>query len=308
MALVQPPEKPQNKFIVACIPAFNADYTIASVIMKTQKHVNRVIVYDDGSKDQTGELASLLNIDLASSDVNMGKGHALKRMFQQALDMGADVVVTLDSDGQHNPNEIPRVLEPILNDEADIVLGSRYVDGASTDAPIYRRFGLRFVNSISKGGNKSGVKDTQNGFRAYSREALGVMLECKSDGFGIETEQLSIAVQHGFRIKEVPVNVRYQNLPNPSNMHPVRHGISLIETAIKLVVEKRPVLLLGLPGVVLLCIGLIAGVMLLWEFNLSRSFSMPYAIIALGGLITGIFLIMTTLILYGIKSMHDYNQ
>jgi glycosyltransferase involved in cell wall biosynthesis len=305
MELVQPPKKQRNKLIVACIPAYNEDCTIASTIMKTQKYVDKVIVYDDGSKDQTKELAALLDTDIISEKENKGKGYAMRRMFQEALDIGADAVVTLDSDGQHNPNEIPTVIEPILNGEADVVLGSRFVDGGSTDAPLYRKFGLKIINSISKGGNKYNVKDTQNGFRAYSREALGAMLECKSDGFGIETEELSIAAKHGLRIKEVPVNVRYQNLAKPSSRNPFRQGINLVEKALQLVVEKRPLLLLGLPGAALLCIGLVAGVMLLWEFNLSRSFSMPYAIIALGGLITGIFLIMTTLILYGIRSMYN---
>jgi membrane-associated protease RseP (regulator of RpoE activity) len=182
------------------------------------------------------------------------------------------------------------------------------VDGASTDAPTYRKFGLRIINSISNGGNNYDIKDTQNGFRAFSREALEAMLECKSEGFGIETEELSIAAQHGLRIKEVPVNVRYQNLENTSTTNPVSHGISLVETALKLVVEKRPLMLLGVPGFALLGVGLVAGIMLLLEFNASRVFSMPYAIIALGGIVTGTFMVMTAIILYGIRSMYNNSK
>jgi glycosyltransferase involved in cell wall biosynthesis len=301
----EPAVNPRGKFIVACIPAYNQDTTIASVIIKTQKYVNKVIVYDDGSRDQTRELAALLDTELISENENKGKGYAMRRMFQQALDIGADAVVTLDSDGQHNPNEIPKILAPILNDEADMVLGSRYAEGGSMDAPLYRRFGLKVINSISNGGSKYNIHDTQNGFRAYSRKALEAMLACRSDGYGIETEELSIATQYGLRINEVPVAVRYKDLENTSKKNPLGHGVEIIEMALKLVVEKRPLLLLGLPGTVLLFSGLMAGIALLFEFNSSRYFSIPFALVALGGLVTGVFLIMTALILYGIRSIYN---
>jgi glycosyltransferase involved in cell wall biosynthesis len=303
--IVEPAVNPRSKFIVACIPAYNQDITIASVIIKAQKYVNKVIVYDDGSKDQTGELAALLATELIVDDENKGKGHAMRRMFQHALDIGADVVVTLDSDGQHNPNEIPKILAPILNDEADMVLGSRYVEGGSMDAPLYRRFGLRVINSISNGGSKYNIHDTQNGFRAYSRKALEAMLACRSDGYGIETEELSIATQYGLRIKEVPVAVRYHNIANTSRKNPLAHGVELIEIAVKLVVEKRPLLLLGLPGTILLLVGLSASMLLLYYFNASRYFSIPLALISAGGIISGLFVIMTALILYSIKIQRD---
>ncbi len=301
MQLVESKEAPEGRLVVACIPAYNEEYTIASVVMKTQKYVSKVVVYDDGSNDQTGDLACMLDAELIRSKENKGKGHALKQLFKYAIEIGADIVVTLDSDGQHNPDEIPRLLEPLLAGEADMVIGSRYLKGSKADTPLYRRIGLRIINSVSKGGGKYNIKDTQNGFRAYSRKALEAMMSCQSDGYGVETEQLSIAARCGLRIKEVSVSVRYNHLVNTSKKHPIRHGMELIETSIQLVVEKRPLLFLGVPGVILLLAGLFAGLFLLWEFNVTRYFSVPVALVAASLGFAGLFLGVAALMLYGIS-------
>jgi len=166
-------------------------------------------------------------------------------MFQHALDMGANIVVTLDSDGQRNPNEFPRLLEPILKDKADFMLGSRYMHGGTMDAPLYQRIGLWIIYSVCKGGSRYKIRDTQNGFRAFSRKALEAMVACQSDDYGIETEQLSIATHFGLMIKEVSVSVKYCDLANISSENPVSHGTELIETAVKLVVKRRPLPITG---------------------------------------------------------------
>ncbi len=289
----------EHKLIVACIPAYNEDRTLPSVIIKAQKYVDEVLVYDDGSEDMTSEVASALKAYVISSKKNQGKGVALKHLFQHALNIGADVTVTLDSDGQHDPNEIPLLIEPVLNGEADIALGSRYVDGAWTDAPLYRRFGLRIINALSGGGT---VKDTQSGYRAYSKRALEAMLSCEVEGYGTESEQLAIAKEHNLKIKEVPVTVLYDGLAQTSKKSPLRHGLELIDTIAKLTVHRRPLLVLGVPGISLFSAGLILGGYLLLIFNQTRYFSIPLAIVCLGVTIGGMFLAMTSLILYSIKN------
>lgn len=292
----------RKPLVVVCIPAYNEDKAIAAVITKAQAYAGVVMVGDDGSTDQTAEIARKLGADVFRNPQNMGKGATVKMLMDYARELEPDVLVTIDGDGQHDADEIPRVAEPILKNEADVVVGSRYADGAWTDAPRYRRFGLRIINSLARpNSGAGGVKDTQSGFRAYSRRALGVVQWCESTGFGIEEEQLAKAAQHRLRIVEVPISVRYGGVDMPSTKAPVRHGMELVREALMMVVEERPLLVFGVPGAVLLAAGLIVGVGLLLNFNATRYFSIPTALVAAFLAFTGMMLDVAALMLYGIS-------
>jgi len=115
--------------VVACIPAYNEEGSIAGVVVQARKYVDRVVVCDDGSVDLTGAIAEGLGAVVVRHGRNLGKGAALRSAFLRARELGADVVAMLDADGQHDPEEIPGLVEPILKGEADMVVGSRYVDG-----------------------------------------------------------------------------------------------------------------------------------------------------------------------------------
>jgi glycosyltransferase involved in cell wall biosynthesis len=125
-------------FVVACIPAFNEEGRIGGVVVQARKYVDRVVVCDDGSGDLTGEIAEGLGAVVIRHGRNLGKGAALRSAFLRARELGADVVVMLDADGQHDPEEIPGLVEPILKGAADMVVVSRYAEGSKTDAPLYR--------------------------------------------------------------------------------------------------------------------------------------------------------------------------
>lgn len=295
----------KSGLIVACIPAYNEEKTIGSIIIKLRKFVDKVIVCDDGSQDSTSEIVSYLGADLIYNDENKGKGYSVKRLLEHASSMNAKIVVLLDADGQHDPSDVPRIIEPIINNEADIVIGSRFVKGSHSDIPFYRKIGLNVVNALNRNG--TGIKDTQNGFRAYSRAALVAMSQIKCNGYGVESEQLFIAAEHGLRIKEVPTNVQYNGLKT-SKKNPVNHGMELVETGLKLIVERRPLLFLGIPGAVMLLGGAVAASFLLYYFNAEGYFSIPFAIIAMGAFVVGIFFIMTALILYGLRAMQQPNK
>jgi glycosyltransferase involved in cell wall biosynthesis len=114
--------------IVACIPAYNEEDTIAKIILLTKKYVDKVIVCDDGSTDLTGEIAVGLSALLIKHTQRKGYGDAIRSLFNEAIKLGADLVVTLDGDGQHNPDELPRLIEPILCGNADMVIGSHFID------------------------------------------------------------------------------------------------------------------------------------------------------------------------------------
>ncbi len=284
--------------VIACISAYNEEKTIARVIIETQKHVDKVIVCDDGSTDLTGKIAERLGVEVIKHERNMGKGVALKDLFRAAKRYNPSIVVTLDADGQHDPNDIPRLLEPIERGEADFVIGSRFVKGAKTDAPLYRRFGLEIINFFSR---KRGVRDTQSGFRALTIKALEEVWDAESEGFGVESEQITLAVKRGLRVKELPIVVSYKGLPKTSKKAPILHGGEIIATMLKMIVEERPLLYLGLPGITLIMIAITLGTYLLLLFNATRYFSLPIAILALGAGLTGITLMNAALTLYALN-------
>jgi len=296
----RPERKPK---IVVCIPAYNEESSIAGVIANAKPHADHIIVCDDGSKDKTAEIAKKMGAEVFSNPVNMGKGFSLNMLFDYARDLNPDIVVTLDADGQHDPNEIPKLIDPILANRADVVIGSRYVKGSWTDAPLYRRFGLKIVNSLFSFNNEFGIKDTQSGFRAYSSRALKAISWCEMKGFGIEAEQLRKASQHGMRIVEVPISVRYNGVHKPSKKNPAAHGLELVSATLKLVAEDRPILFLGVPGVLLVIIGFAIGINLLLTFNETRYFSIPFALLMMFSIFGGTLLSITALILYAISRL-----
>ncbi|MEN3016839.1 MAG: glycosyltransferase family 2 protein [Candidatus Methanosuratincola petrocarbonis] len=288
---------------MVCIPAYNEESSIAGVIANAKPHADHIIVCDDGSKDKTAEVAKKMGAEVFSNPHNMGKGAALNVLLDYAKSQNPDVVVTIDADGQHDPAEIPRLIEPILSKSADVVVGSRFVRGSSTDAPRYRRFGLRIINALVRSNGLSGVKDTQSGFRAYSRRALEAISWCEMKGFGIEAEQLRKAAQHGMRILEVPISVRYKGVRRPSTKNPAAHGLELVSATLKLVAEDRPMLLLGVPGAILVVIGFAFGVNLLLTFNETRYFSVPFALLMMFSIFGGTLLLIASLVLHAISRL-----
>jgi glycosyltransferase involved in cell wall biosynthesis len=290
-----------KSYVIACIPAYNEEKTIARVIIETQKYTNKIIVCDDGSTDLTGEIAERLGAEVIRHEKNMGKGVALRDLFSAAKKYNPTIVVTIDADGQHDPNDIPMLLKPIEEGEADFVIGSRFVKGAKTDAPSYRRFGLKIINFLSKITTNSNVKDTQSGFRALTIKALDELWNIDSEGFGIESEQIILALKKGLKIKEIPITIKYKGLPKTSKKSPLLHGEEIIATILKLVVEERPLLYLGLPGTILMLLAITLGAYLLLLFNATRYFSLPIAIIALGASLGGTTLMIAALTLYALN-------
>jgi glycosyltransferase involved in cell wall biosynthesis len=164
-------------FVVVAIPAFNEEKTIAKVILLAQKHSDKVVVCDDGSMDMTAEIAERLGAEVIRHERNMGYGAAIQSLFGRARELNADVLVTLDADGQHDPSEIPNVVKPVVQGAADVVIGSRFVDaGGSGEMPLYRRFGARLIAKLVNGSSKNGVSDAQSGFRALLRLAWALAL------------------------------------------------------------------------------------------------------------------------------------
>ena len=226
-------------FIIACIPAYKEEMNIGCVVQLTRKYVDKVLVCDDGSGDMTSEIAEDSGAIVIHHERNLGKGAALRTLFNYAKDMEPDIVVMLDGDGQHDPREIPNLVEPIVDGVADMVVGSRYLVEYSLKAPLYRRMGLILINVFSRRSCNNVARDTQSGFKAFSSKALEVVMRGKADGYGIETEQLTLAMKNDLRIVEVPVNIRYNGIGKTSKKNPILQGSEMIGTALRLIIDKR---------------------------------------------------------------------
>jgi len=290
-------------FVVACIPAYNEERSIAGVLVQTLPYVDRIIVCDDGSSDLTAKIAEGLGAMVVRHEENLGKGAALKSAFNLIFELNPDVVVMLDADGQHDPSFIPRIVEPIVEGMADIVIGSRFIKGSNTRIPVVRRFGLKIFNALISRKIGGKVVDTQSGFRAFSYNAFLDMSKCGVDGFGVETEQLFRAYSEDYRILEVPVCIKYDDLEKTSSKNVANHGTEVVLSIIKLIVAERPLSTLGIPGSVTLLFGISSGAYFLWYFNSTRYFSIPMALLSLGGILLGMMLIITSLILYSMTKI-----
>lgn len=284
--------------IVAGIPAYNEEKTIAKVIMLAQKHVDEVVVCDDGSQDMTAEIAQRLGAIVIKHEKNMGYGAAIQALFEKAKTLNADLLLTLDADGQHDAKEISQLIQPIQERKADIVVGSRFLQ-RNNNMPLYRRFGIKVLTKITNGSRKkNAITDAQCGFRAYNRKAMeGLVLD--ETGMGISAEVLLKARVLGLVVTEVPVDVQYRGLET-STQHPLKHGLGVIATILRLVVEERPLIFLGVPGTGLLLVGLLFG---LWTLQIYATEGRIVTNIALASVafgLTGIFAIFTAITLFAI--------
>ena len=216
--------------IVAIIPAYNEEDALADVIAKTSQYVDEVIIVNDGSSDRTAEVAIEAGAKLIRHSTNLGKGEALKSGFE-AIDDDS-IIVTIDGDGQHNPDEIPAIIKPIIEDGADLVNGSRYMNGPEENTPAYRRVGQRVLDIATNISAGIKVTDSQSGFRAFSPRTKGVF-RFKDTGFGIESEMLVDAAEAGLKIVEAPITVRYDL--DGSTKDPVTHGVGVL---IKITMDK----------------------------------------------------------------------
>jgi glycosyltransferase involved in cell wall biosynthesis len=291
----------KKHFIIACIPAYNEERTIARVVIEAQKYVDKVLVCDDGSRDLTGEIAERLGAEVIRHDRNMGYGAALASLFERAREMGPDVMVTLDADMQHNPNDIPKLVKPILDGEADIVIGSRFLSECAEEVPRGRRLGIRAITKLARAASYKGLTDAQSGFRAYSRKAIELIAPTEQ-GMGASIEILLKAAEKGLRVREVPIKIRY-DVERPSTHNPLYHGLEVVLSTVKHMSMRHPLLSYGVPGAVALLVAIAFWVWTLQIFAATRQVVTNIALVAIGATIVGLMLLTTAVILWVVVSV-----
>jgi len=252
--------------VIAAIPCYNTAKTIAKVVAKTKKYVDEVIVIDDGSKDKTALSAKKAGAKVITHPKNKGYGAAVKSCFIAAQAVDADVLVIIDGDGQHNPDDIPSLLSPIINKEADLVIGSRFLHASvileaskggaegsqgravpspspetynsklkthNSPMPPYRRFGIGVITLLWNIGSKIKVSDTQSGFRAYNKLMIKDML-ISENGMSSSIEILEILRKKNPRIKEIPITCSYENNNSHLTTKAALHGLGVAFSVIKI--------------------------------------------------------------------------
>ena len=291
-------------FSIACIPAFNVEHQIADVIKKSQKYVDKVLVCDDGSTDNTSVNAKSSGAIVIKHDKNLGKGAALKTLFQKAKDLHADIIITIDGDGQFLPEEIPILIEPIKIKKFDVVIGNRFLD--SEEMPSYRKAGNKILDKFTKLAANLPFEDTQSGFRSYSKNALE-KISFSTNGFGVDSEILVDAVNKDLKITEKNVTVIYNTGDKTSTKNPVSHSMGVVASIIELIAINHPLKYLGTPGIILLLVGIVFSVIVMGIFNDTRYFSIPSTLLALGSSVIGLMLLLMSVVLYSISHQSRRN-
>ncbi|MCW4015252.1 MAG: glycosyltransferase family 2 protein [Candidatus Bathyarchaeota archaeon] len=294
--------------VVAAIPAFNEERTIAKIVLDAQKYACVVLVCDDGSSDMTADIAERMGADVIRHKQNMGYGAAIKTLFTTARELNADVLVTLDGDGQHDPQEIPKLIRPILDDEADIVLGSRFLDEnkKTNGVPRYRSLGIQIISKLTGAATNCNFNDVQCGFRVYGRRALGG-LSLFENGMGSSVEILMKAQNQNLRVIEVSSKCKYAGLEKTSTHNPIGHGASVVMSIVQLIVEQKPLTLLGLPGLICLCAGISFGIWMLKIFAQEQRIVTNIALASVAFVLIGMFTLFTAITLYAISRYTQKN-
>jgi glycosyltransferase involved in cell wall biosynthesis len=220
--------------ISVVIPAFNEEKNIDDVLVRTYKAMEssslpyEIILVDDGSSDRTGELACRHKVIVVRNERNEGKGVAFKRGFAHAQ---GDIVVTMDADGSHDPEDIPRLILPILKG-ASVVLGTRFGTGDGKDSTKKLHvFGNNLINLTIELMTGKRITDSQTGFRAFRRNVLE-QIEITSSGYQVESELTVKSLRNGNIVEEVPIRIEKRKNGN-SHVNPLTDGLRIFKAIVR---------------------------------------------------------------------------
>jgi len=288
-----------NKRTLAAIPCYNEATSIGSVILKAKRYVDEVLVIDDGSSDDSSEIALYAGASVLKHGKNKGYGAVIQSCFKYARDNNFDVMAIIDGDGQHEADELRTVMKPVMDNNIDISIGSRFVDNNGENIPKYRRFGINVLTKITNAGsrNSNKISDGQSGFRAYSKRAID-SLNPKDNDMGVSAEIIMQGRKKQLSYAEVPISCRYD--VEGSTKNPIGHGIGVVLSILKYMEVEHSLLFFGLPGLILFLIGLLFGFNVYFSYYSSGELAIGNALIAIVLIILGVLSGMTGLVLHAV--------
>jgi glycosyltransferase involved in cell wall biosynthesis len=286
--------------IIVGIPAFNEEKNIAVLIIQLKKIADKIIVCNDGSTDLTSKIAEGLGATVINHAKNLGYGAAIRSIFLKSKDLGGDILVTFDADGQHRIEDINRVIKPIINEESDLVIGSRFLDKSEKEVPQYRKVGIKIITKVTNATIKKQLTDSQSGFRAYSKKVLNE-LNPSELGMGISTEILIKASAKNFRISEVPIKITYDG--NTSTHNPISHGSSVLLSTIKFTSIEHPLKFYGIPSMIFFAIGLFFVYFSTQYYAEIGRLNTNLTLVAAGTMLIAVVLLITSILLYSLISV-----
>jgi glycosyltransferase involved in cell wall biosynthesis len=283
---------------IICIPAFNESDFIENVVKKSLEYADKVIVCDDGSTDDTANLAKAAGAIVISHKKNKGYGAAITTLFNYARDEKAEIMITLDGDGQHNPSQVPSLIDAIISHDVDVSVGSRFL--GDTSASNYRKAGIKIITSAVNYGTNLKISDSQSGFRAYSKKAINT-IHPTEEGMAVSTEILLKISNKGLSIAEVPIDISYGD--DTSEHNSVSHGVTVMMNTIKYVSIKHPMKFYGIPGISLTVLGIIFGLLFLDEYLKTEFVSIGLLLGAIVLFLLGAILSVTSIILFSMANL-----
>jgi len=286
------------------IPAYNEEEKLPLILKQLEKIADSIIVCDDGSTDKTSDIARKFNTKLITHKKNLGYGSAIKSIFEKAVEIDTDVLVTFDADGQHRIEDIEKILEPIKEEKSDIVIGSRFLN-KNDEVPGYRKLGIKIITQVTNATIKENFTDSQSGFRAYKKQVLEDII-LNEKGMGISTEILIKASEKKFRIVEIPIKIIYHG--NTSTHNPVSHGTSVLISTIKFTSIQHPLKFYGIPSLILIGIGVIFTYFSVDYYTEIGRLNTNLTLISAGTLLLGSLLFILTILLYSLITVVRENK
>ncbi len=297
---VEPTFEASRDRIVAVIPAYNEARFIGSVVLQTLQHACTVIVVDDGSTDLTAPVAQSAGAVVVQHMNNKGYGAAISTAFAAAILLEKDAVILLDADGQHCPEELCTVVAPILDGNADMVVGSRYLEDKG-NVPFITKIAHKFITGFTNISSGTKITDSQCGFRAFSRKAL-LDANLTKTGMAAASEFSFLAKQHNWRVEEMPVSIQYHEeaIRKRSLM---MHGLRVVDGIMRLIGQLRPLLFFGVPGMAVLLAGLAWAWRVVDIYSQRQQLAVGYALVSVLLVILGSLGFFTGILLHSIRGL-----
>jgi glycosyltransferase involved in cell wall biosynthesis len=295
---IQSENNSQSERIIVCIPSYNAASTIEQAVKNCKKFTNDVLVINDGSSDNTEEIARNAGAEVITHKRNRGYGGAIKTGLEEGLKRNATVTITFDADLQHDANDIPKIIEPILSNDADIVIGSRFLENSDNVKP-YRKFGIKFITKLVNSFSGSDIKDAESGLRAYNLDSLKVIVpSLETEGMGMSAEILLKAAVQKLKITEVTRKELYPKGVQTSSKNPLRHGFGVIITIFKLIIENKPLPAFGIPSILFFIASGISSIYVVDFYNNMNRLPVGMTVFTLLLVSVGFFFSLAAVILY----------